>query len=253
MNDSIKLSDILKNLPNDPGIYRMIDVNNVVLYVGKAANLKKRVSSYFNSQNQTVKTKKLVSQIYSIEVTITNSETEALLLECNLIKSLRPKYNVLMRDDKSYPYIEITINHDFPSIQVKRSKKRPKSDKSFFGPYPSVAAVYESMNLISKVFKIRTCTDNYFNARSRPCLQYQIGRCTAPCTAYISKEDYMRDVKDVKRFLQGERQEILEELSARMQNASEFGFRRGSNNSRPNKKITLDSRGAIYNKGTGRR
>ncbi len=220
-NKSQKLLDILKNLPNEPGIYRMLDINNTVLYVGKAANLRKRVSSYFNKQDQTVKTRKLVSQIQDIEITITNSETEALLLECNLIKALRPKYNVLMRDDKSYPYIEITLWHDFPSIQVKRSKKRPNSDKNFFGPYPSVTAVRETMNLISKVFKIRTCSDSYFNARSRPCLQYQIGRCSAPCTAYISKEDYKKDVIDARRFLQGEQLEILQELSDRMQKASD--------------------------------
>lgn len=220
-SNSYNFLDNLKNLPNEPGIYRMLDANNTVLYVGKAANLKKRVSSYFNKQNQTVKTTKLVSQISAIEVTITNSETEALLLECNLIKSLRPKYNVLLRDDKSYPYIEITLSHEFPSIQVKRSKKRPQSDKNFFGPFPSVTAVRESMNLISKVFKIRTCTDSYFNARSRPCLQYQIGRCSAPCTAFISKKDYIRDVTDARRFLQGEHKAILEELTTRMQNASD--------------------------------
>lgn len=221
-NNSRDFSDYLSNIPNEPGIYRMLDANNLVIYVGKAVNLKKRVNSYFNNQNQTVKTKKLVSQICSIEVTITNSETEALLLECNLIKSLRPKYNVLMRDDKSYPYIEITLNHDFPSIQVKRSKKRPKNDKSFFGPFPNVYAVRESMNLISKVFKVRTCTDNYFNSRSRPCLQYQIGRCSAPCTNYISKENYAKNLKDAVRFLRGEHKEILDELINRMQNASDI-------------------------------
>jgi len=220
MNDSSNQL-LLKNLPNKPGIYRMLDINNTVLYVGKALNLKKRVGSYFSNQDKSPKTKKLVEQIHSVEVTVTNTETEALLLECNLIKALRPKYNVLMRDDKSYPYIEITSNHDFPSIQVKRSKKRPNSDKNFFGPYPNVFAVRESMNLISKVFKIRTCTDSYFNARSRPCLQYQIGRCSAPCTDYISKEDYSRDIRDVRRFLQGESKAILQELIERMQIASD--------------------------------
>lgn len=212
------LIDTLKNLPNEPGIYKMLDKNADVIYVGKAKNLKKRVNSYFNKQDQAVKTKKLVSQICAIEITLTNSETEALLLECNLIKALRPKYNILMRDDKSYPYIEITLAHNFPSIQVKRSKKRPKSDRSFFGPYPNVIAVRESMNLISKIFKIRTCTDSYFNARSRPCLQYQIGRCSAPCTGYISQEEYAHAVRNTRRFLQGEHQEILKELTACMQN-----------------------------------
>lgn len=219
MSDSLSssLKHTLSNLPNEPGIYRMLDESQTVLYVGKAANLKKRVNSYFNKNQQSVKTRKLVSQISAIEITITNSETEALLLECNLIKSLRPKYNVLMRDDKSYPYIEITNSHKYPSIQVKRSKKRPGSDKDFFGPYPSVTAVRETMNLISKVFKIRTCTDSYFNARSRPCLQYQIGRCTAPCTDFISAENYQQSVNDASRFLRGECSEILEDLQQRMQ------------------------------------
>lgn len=213
------LKNILHNLPGEPGIYRMLDSNGVVLYVGKANNLKKRVNSYFNKNQQAIKTRKLVSQIDSIEITITSSETEALLLECNLIKALRPKYNVLMRDDKSYPYIEITNSHTYPSIRSKRSKKRPGSDKDFFGPYPNNFAVRETMNLISKVFKVRTCTDSYFNARSRPCLQYQIGRCSAPCTAYISKESYQIAVRDTIRFLRGESQQIIFDLQTRMQHA----------------------------------
>ena len=221
MSDSISqsLKNILRNLPSEPGVYRMLDSNKVVLYVGKANNLKKRVNSYFSKNQQAVKTRKLVSQIDAVEITITSSETEALLLECNLIKALRPKYNVLMRDDKSYPYIEITNSHNYPSIKSKRSKKRPGSDKDFFGPYPNNFAVRETMNLISKVFKIRTCTDSYFNARSRPCLQYQIGRCSAPCTAYISQKNYQIAVRDTIRFLRGESQQIIFDLQTRMQRA----------------------------------
>src|SRR5262249_30286349 len=156
-----------------------------VLYVGKAANLKKRVTSYFSKQSTAAKTRSLVSQIVSIDISVTRSETEALLLESSLIKTLRPKYNVLMRDDKSYPFLHVSHSNAFPRLELIRCKKKPpKGD--YFGPYPSAAAVRETLSIIQKVFKIRNCSDSYFNARSRPCLQYQIKRCSAPCTAYIS-------------------------------------------------------------------
>lgn len=212
------LQTLLTNLPNDPGVYRMLDEHQHVLYVGKASNLKKRVSSYFNKHDLSPKTRSLVSQIVNVEISITRSETEALLLESNLIKSLRPKYNVLMRDDKSYPFIHIASEHDFPRIEVMRCKKKPENG-DFFGPYPSVTAVRETMGIIQKVFKIRNCSDTYFSARTRPCLQYQIKRCTAPCTAYITQADYKQSLMDAKRFLQGKSQQILEELAARMQEA----------------------------------
>lgn len=215
---SIDLQTFLTNLTNEPGVYRMLDGEGHVLYVGKAANLKKRVSSYFSKQDVGPKTRSLVSQIVSIDVSITRSETDALLLESSLIKSLRPKYNVLMRDDKSYPFIHIASDHPFPRIEVMRCKKKPEGG-DFFGPYPSAVAVRETVNTILKIFKIRNCSDSYFSARSRPCLQYQIKRCSAPCTAYISKTDYQRTLMDAKRFLQGKSQQILDELANRMQEA----------------------------------
>ncbi|MBL7480485.1 excinuclease ABC subunit UvrC [Legionella bononiensis] len=215
---SAELTLFLSKLPGDPGIYRMLDEAGTVLYVGKASNLKKRVSSYFSKQNTAVKTRSLVSQIASIEISVTRSETEALLLESNLIKSLRPKYNILLRDDKSYPYIHISSHPEFPRIESYRSKKKPVSGL-FFGPYPNGTAVKDTILTIQKVFKIRNCRDSYFNARSRPCLQYQIKRCTAPCVAYISPEAYRQSVDDAMRFLQGKCQIILDELTERMEQA----------------------------------
>lgn len=212
------LTTFLANLPHEPGVYRMVDAQGAVLYVGKAANLKKRVLSYFSKQNTGAKTRSLVGQIASIEVSVTRSETEALLLESNLIKALRPKYNVLLRDDKSYPYIHVTSNHPFPRMELYRSKKKPGKGE-FYGPYPSVAAVRETLGTIQKVFKIRNCRDSYFAGRSRPCLQYQIKRCSAPCTGYISAEDYQQSVEDASRFLQGKSQLILDELAKRMEQA----------------------------------
>ncbi|MBA2709565.1 MAG: excinuclease ABC subunit UvrC [Tatlockia sp.] len=221
MNDKIKPIDLalfLANLTSAPGVYRMLDANGSVLYVGKASNLKKRVSSYFNKQNSGAKTRSLVSQIINIEVSVTRSETEALLLESSLIKSLRPKYNVLLRDDKSYPYIHVSSSHAFPRMELYRSKKKPTKGE-YYGPFPSVAAVRETLGTIQKVFKIRNCTDSFFSARSRPCLQFHIKRCTAPCTDYISVEDYQRAVKDATRFLQGKSDQIMNELGSRMEAA----------------------------------
>jgi excinuclease ABC subunit C len=215
---SAELALFLTKLPSEPGIYRMLDEEATVLYVGKASNLKKRVSSYFNKQNNGAKTRSLVSQISSIEIAVTRSETEALLLESSLIKALRPKYNILLRDDKSYPYIHISNHPEFPRIELYRSKKKPLSG-DFFGPYPSSLAVKETIITILKVFKIRNCRDSFFNARSRPCLQYQIKRCTAPCVEYITPEDYQRSINDAKLFLQGKSQLILDELAERMNKA----------------------------------
>ncbi len=223
-NLSLELTQFLKKLPNDPGIYRMLNASGTILYVGKAANLKKRVTSYFKKQNTGPKTRSLVSQIASIEISVTRSETEALLLESNLIKALRPKYNVLLRDDKSYPYIHLSNHPNFPRIESYRAKKKPLSG-DFFGPYPSITAVKETIVTIQKIFKIRNCRDSYFNARSRPCLQYQIKRCTAPCVKYISPEEYRQSVQDAMRFLQGKSQFILDELAQRIEKAvSELNF-----------------------------
>ncbi|MBA2655690.1 MAG: excinuclease ABC subunit UvrC [Tatlockia sp.] len=210
-------TQFLANLTTEPGVYRMVDASGTILYVGKAGNLKKRVSSYFKKQSSGAKTRSLVSQIVSVEVSVTRSETEALLLESSLIKSLRPKYNVLLRDDKSYPYIHVSAN-PFPRMELYRSKKKPQRGE-FYGPYPSVAAVRETLGTIQKVFKIRNCSDSYFSGRSRPCLQYQIKRCTAPCTNYISAADYQQSVKDASRFLQGKSRQIMEELAKRMNEA----------------------------------
>lgn len=217
---SAELALFLSKLPSDPGVYRMLDELGVVLYVGKAANLKKRVTSYFSKHNIGVKTQSLVSQIKSIDISVTRSETEALLLESTLIKSLRPKYNILMRDDKSYPYIHVSSHPDFPRIELYRSKKKPITG-NFFGPYPSTNAVKETLITIQKVFKIRNCQDSYFNARTRPCLQYQIKRCSAPCVEYVKPEEYKQSVQDAIRFLQGKSQLILDELALRMEKAVE--------------------------------
>lgn len=208
----------LPKLPNDPGIYKMLDADGVVLYVGKAANLKKRVRSYFSKQNLGIKTNSLVAQIESVEVSVTRSETEALLLESNLIKSLQPKYNILLRDDKSYPYIHLSNHPKFPRIELFRTKKKPPPGL-YFGPYPSTNAVRETIVTIEKVFKLRNCLDSFFNARSRPCMQYQIKRCTAPCVNYITQENYQQSVRDAIAFLQGKSQIILNQLAERMEQA----------------------------------
>lgn len=223
MNDRLfpaDLTSFLANLTTAPGVYRLLDAQDHVLYVGKAANLKKRVGSYFNKTLRGAKTNALIKQVTSVEVSVTRTETEALLLESSLIKSLRPKYNVLLRDDKSYPYIQVTAHHPFPRIDIMRSKKKPQKGE-FYGPYPSTTAVRETLGIIQKVFKIRNCSDSYFNARSRPCLQYQIKRCSAPCTGYIAKQDYQQTVSDATRFLQGKCQAILDELEQRMDQAVE--------------------------------
>lgn len=213
------LAIFLSKLTPEPGVYRMLDKENNLLYVGKASNLKKRILSYFNKKNSGAKMQSLVQQIASIEISITRSEKEALLLESNLIKTLQPKYNVLLRDDKSYPYIHIS-SHPFPRITLYRSKKKPRKGV-FYGPYPSVIAVRETLNAIQKIFKLRSCPDSYFNARKRPCLQYQIKRCSAPCTAYISPKEYKQALEDTSKFLEGKSQLILDKFAQRMEQASD--------------------------------
>ena len=209
----------LKQVTERPGVYRMYNADGDILYIGKAKNLKKRLSSYFRNQGQAIKTRSLVSRIASIEVTVTASETEALLLEQNLIKEQRPPYNILLRDDKSYPYIYLSSHRDFPSLTFKRG--RSKRDRgTYFGPFPSGGAVRESLNILQKVFRIRQCDDSYFNNRDRPCLQYQINRCTAPCVGYISPEDYQADIRRASLFLRGKNPEVLDELIDAMQKAA---------------------------------
>ncbi|MDC0663363.1 excinuclease ABC subunit UvrC [Marinobacter sp. SS21] len=209
----------LKRLTERPGVYRMYDVEAKVLYVGKARNLKQRVSSYFRKTGLAPKTEALVSRIDAIEITITGSETEALLLEQNLIKSLRPPYNILLRDDKSYPYIYLSSHEDYPSLTFRRGRSK-KDQGSWYGPFPSSGAVKESLNVLQKIFKIRSCSESYFRNRARPCLQYQIHRCTAPCVEYISPEDYQRDVRHATMFLEGKNPAILRDLMDAMEQAS---------------------------------
>ena len=189
-----------------------------MLYVGKARNLRKRVASYFRRTGLGSKTRALVAQIASIEVTVTNTEGEALLLENNLIKTLRSRYNVLLRDDKSYPYIYLSTDQQYPRLTFHRGAKRGKG--SYFGPYPGAGAVRESLQLLQKLFKVRQCEDSFFSNRSRPCLQYQIKRCTAPCVGYVSQEDYAEDVRNTVMFLEGGDRAVIDGLVARMEKAS---------------------------------
>jgi excinuclease ABC subunit C len=209
----------LKNLTGKPGVYRMIDAKGEVIYVGKARNLKKRVSSYFQRRPGPEKVRAMVSQISNVEITITGTETEALILEYNLIKELKPRYNVLLRDDKSYPWIHVSTEHDFPRISVYRgNRKRPGR---FMGPYPSAAAARTAVNHLQKLFQLRPCEDNFFANRTRPCLQHQIQRCSGPCVGLIDKDRYAQDVDQATRFLEGEDQDIVADLNARMDAASE--------------------------------
>jgi excinuclease ABC subunit C len=207
------------SLPGRPGVYRMLDAHGEILYVGKARNLKNRVGSYFQPSNVQPKVQALIAKTANMEVTITNSETEALLLEFNLIKKHRPRFNVVLRDDKSFPYLHLETNHEFPRLNFYRGSR--KEPGRFFGPYPSAGAVRDTLQQLQKLFRIRNCDDAYFSNRSRPCLQYQIQRCTAPCVGLVSKEHYARDVDAAVKVLEGRNAEVSEELGRRMEAASE--------------------------------
>ncbi len=211
-------STFLKHVTNKPGVYRMYDEHQTVIYVGKAKNLKNRLSSYFQKNVSSVKTKALVAQIANIEVIVTDSETEALILENNLIKEFQPKYNILLRDDKSYPYILVT-DHKHPRITSHRGAKRFKGE--YFGPFPSAGAVWESLRIMQKIFPVRQCEDGFYKVRTRPCLQHQLKRCSAPCVeGYVSDEAYNEQVLLVKQFLSGKSQDVIQSLIDKMEAAS---------------------------------
>ncbi|WJG11202.1 excinuclease ABC subunit UvrC [Aliiglaciecola sp. LCG003] len=217
--DPFDSENFLKNLTPKPGVYRMYNSNQDVIYVGKAKNLKKRVSSYFRKNLDSIKTRALVKQIANIEVTVVNSETEAFILENNFIKKYKPRYNVLLRDDKSYPFIFLS-EHQHPRLALHRGTKKLKGD--YFGPYPSAWAVRESLRTMQKLFPIRQCEDSYYRARSRPCLQFQLKRCAGPCVeGLVSDEEYNEQIRLAKLFLRGKNSQVIESLVSKMEHASE--------------------------------
>lgn len=208
----------LKTLTTRPGVYQMYDSAGGLLYVGKAKNLKNRVTSYFRGSGLSTKTMVLVSKIADIQVTVTTTEVDALLLEHNLIKEHRPPYNIDLKDDKSYPYIYLSSQDRWPRLALHRGPKRRKGE--YFGPYPSAGAVRSTLHLLQKVLKVRQCQDSYFRNRSRPCLQYQIGRCTGPCVGLVSDEAYSEQVDKTTLFLKGKSQELMVRLADEMESAA---------------------------------
>ena len=206
-------------LPRRPGVYRMIDAAGTPLYVGKAKSLKDRVATYFSPANVNPKVQALVHQIAEIEVTVTNSETEALLLEFNLIKAHKPRFNVVLRDDKSFPYIRLCLDHEFPRLSFYRGARNLPG--RYFGPFPSAGAVKETLQQLQKLFRIRNCRDTFFANRSRPCLQHQIGRCSAPCVGLITREAYAQDIDAAEKVLDGRSDEVNSDLQARMEASAE--------------------------------
>ncbi len=212
--------EFLNALTSKPGVYKMLDDMEKILYVGKASNLNNRVTSYFNAiKTQAIKTQVLMKQTKNIETTITRSESEALILENNLIKKHKPRYNVLLRDDKSYPYIYLSNEQKFPRLSFHRGAQKGKG--KYFGPFPNSGAVRRTLNLMQKIFMIRSCEDSVFKNRTRPCLQYQIKRCTASCVDLITEENYREDINNAVLFLQGKSDKIINSLYEPMQEASE--------------------------------
>ncbi len=205
-------------LPRRPGVYRMFNAGRELLYVGKARSLKDRVGTYFAASNVNPKVQALVQQIADIEVTVTNSETEALLLEYNLIKAHKPRFNVVLRDDKSFPYVQLCVDHEFPRLAFYRGSR--SAPGRYFGPFPSAWAVRDTLNQLQKLFRIRNCRDSFFANRSRPCLQHQIGRCSAPCVGLITRETYAQDIESAVKVLEGRSDEVNATLQARMEEAA---------------------------------
>ncbi len=222
MSQTFNIEEELKKLPAKPGVYIMHDKTDEIIYVGKAISLKNRVRQYFqSSRNKSPKIERMVEHIDHFEYIITDSELEALVLECNLIKEHRPKYNTMLKDDKSYPYIKITVNEDYPRIIFARQMKRDKA--KYFGPYTSAGAVKDTIELLRKIYKIRSCNKNlpHDMGLSRPCLNYHIKQCNAPCQGYISKEEYNESVKKVLDFLNGDYRDVIKMLTEKMQAAAE--------------------------------
>ena len=203
----------IKKFPNLPGIYRMMNGKNEIIYIGKAKDIKKRVASYFGKNHSSPRTKMMVSNIHSIEFTVTNTEAEALILENNLIRNHMPRYNVIFRDDKSYPYLKIS-GDQFPRISFHRGIQ--KKDQNYFGPFPNSPAVRDSIKLLQKVFLLRTCENSVFRNRSRPCMEHQIQRCSAPCVNLISEQDYKEDIDQAMLFLNGKDTKVINSLSEKM-------------------------------------
>ena len=205
-------------LPRRPGVYRMFGAEHEILYVGKAKSLRDRVSTYFAASNVNPKVQALVQQITDIEVTVTNSETDALLLEYNLIKAHKPRFNIVLKDDKSFPFIHLCVDHDFPRLAFYRGSR--SAPGRYFGPFPNAGAVRDTLNQLQKLFRIRNCRDSFFANRSRPCLQHQIGRCSAPCVGLITREAYAQDIDAAVKVLEGRNDEATAQLQARMEEAS---------------------------------
>jgi excinuclease ABC subunit C len=212
------IKTFLKNLTTRPGIYKMLNEQGEIIYIGKAKNLKNRVSSYFKKPSASTKQHRMVSKIAAIEVTVTHTEGEALLLECQLIKRHKPQYNICLRDDRSYPYIFLSTEHDFPQITLHRGAKKRKG--KYFGPYPGIGAIKETLKLLQRIFLVRQCDDSIYNNRSRPCLQHQIERCTAPCVGLIDKAAYAKDVENTILFLEGKGGLLIDQLIVNMEKAS---------------------------------
>jgi excinuclease ABC subunit C len=210
--------EFVGSLPRRPGVYRMYNADHEILYIGKAKNLKDRVGTYFAASNVNPKVQALVGLIAHIEVTVANSETEALLLEYNLIKAHKPRFNVVLRDDKSFPYIQVQDTHDFPRLAFYRGSRSVPG--RYFGPFPGAGAVKETLRQLQKLFRIRNCRDSFFANRSRPCLQHQIGRCSAPCVGLITKEAYAQDIDSAVKVLEGRDSEVTSLLEARMEEAA---------------------------------